>query len=87
MSSFDGNDTTLFDLRLRRGLKAWLDRKNPPAEARARLLEAASQERLPQMSWFAYLLTFAWRCDDAAVSFDRFAKATAYSLQMGIVML
>ncbi len=77
----------MLDLRLRRGLKKWLGQKHPPLHSRERLLEAAAENVLPRASLLAYWLSISWNREYSSQSFERLAKATAYSLQVGVLIL
>ncbi|MBC8509902.1 MAG: hypothetical protein H8D34_34065 [Chloroflexi bacterium] len=87
MNLHKNSDKELFDLRLRRGMTIWLGRQHPPAEVRAQLLLAAAGEMPPRKSWIDRLMTLSWGREYTSLSFERFAKATAYSLQMGVLVV
>ncbi len=76
-----------FDLRLRRGLKQWLNPQSPPADIKARILQTAAQPPKKRSVRVFQLLDFMLNREYNASSFDRFAHATAYSLQMGVLIL
>ena len=77
----------LFEVRLRCGLKSWLDKKTPPANIRAQLLSAAAEEREAPESLLARFLSLSADREYTYLSFERFAKATAYSLQIGALIV
>ncbi len=77
----------LFEVRLRRGMKNWLDKKSPPADLRAQLLSAAAEEKETSESLLARFLSLPADREYTYLSFERFAKATAYSLQIGVLIV
>jgi hypothetical protein len=80
----------LWDIRIRHSIKNWLARKHPPAESRERLLRAAARKAKPQLPWIEALLLRNWSRSQQSytmLSFERFAQATAYSLQVGVLIL
>jgi len=87
MSLHKNSDKNLFDLRLRRGMKSWLDRQHPPAEIRTQLLLAAAGETTSREILIKRLETFSWGREYSTLSFERFAKATSYSLQIGFLIV
>ncbi len=87
MNSHKYSGKDLFDFRLRRGMKNWLERKHPPADVRKRLLSAAAREKKTNQSLIVRLMTLSWGREYANHSFERFAKATAYSLQIGVLIV
>ena len=87
MNSHKHSDKELLDLRLRRGIKIWLGRQHPPAEGRAQLLLAAAGEMTPRKSWIDRLGTLSLSPEYTSLPFERFAQVTAYSLQMGVLVI
>jgi len=77
----------LLNLRLRRGMQNWLKRKQPPIDLRAQILITAASERSPKTSVSSHLGAFALHRDFTNLSFERFAKAKAYSLQIGFLIV
>jgi hypothetical protein len=75
------------DLSLRRSLKNWASRKHPPLDSRERLLKAASKTSVRKSIKIPSFLMFTLSSDHAELSFQRFAKATAYALQAGTSIL
>jgi len=76
-----------FELTLRHGMKSWLNRQYPPADIRTKLLQTASGETTSRGAWFSHLVTLSWNHEYTPLSFERFAKATAYSLQIGVLIV
>ena len=50
----------VFDLSLDRSLKNWVDRKNPPADGRAKLLKAAAQQKRSFFREKLQKINFEW---------------------------
>ena len=50
----------VFDLSLDRSLKNWVDRKNPPADGRSKLLKAAVQQEKSHHRGKSLRISFAW---------------------------
>jgi len=76
----------ILDLRLQSGLKNCLTHKSPPFNVRAQILNAAARENLfksrPTRS-----RSFNIGREYNILSFERFAKAKAYSLQIGVLIV
>ncbi len=87
MNSHKYTEKELFDIRLRRGMKNWLDRENPAENIRAQLLQAAADETEPKEPLVTRLLVFPASNEYSYLTFERFAKATAYSLQIGVLIV
>ncbi len=77
----------LFNIRIRRGMKNWLSRKNPPADIRAKLLQAAVDDAEPKASLVERFLVIPVSSEYTYLTFERFAKATSYSLQIGVLIV
>lgn len=87
MNSHKKQNQELFDHRLRRSVKQWLNQKSPPADIKTHILRTAQKKSSSQASWFIPMVNLAFNREYNASSFDRFAHATAYSLQMGVLIL
>lgn len=74
------------NLRLRRGVKKWLSRKYPPQNVRAHVLQLAASEKPYAPSIKTRIKILASDREDI-LSFERFAKAKAHSLQMGVLIV
>ncbi|MBM3145331.1 MAG: hypothetical protein FJ010_10240 [Chloroflexi bacterium] len=85
MNSHEVSDKDLFDLRLRREIKKWIQRQSPPANLRGHLLFAAARETTSRESWLDRLATLSRGRENNAPSFELFAKTIAYSLQIGVL--
>ncbi|MBC8505935.1 MAG: hypothetical protein ISR58_03655 [Anaerolineales bacterium] len=82
------SEKEIFEIRLRRGLMNWLGKKSPSADIRAQLLSAAAEELNPKVSLFARFVALSVGGEYTNhLSFERFAKSTAYSLQIGVLIL
>lgn len=76
----------ILDLRLRSGMKKCLTRKSPPLNVRARVLSTAAGGNVPRTknSWVSSPNLSG---EYTLLSFERFAKAKAYSLQIGFLIV
>ncbi len=82
------SDKEIFEIRLRRGFKNWLDPKAPSADIRAQLLSAVAEEMDPKESLLERFIALSVRSEYTNhLSFERFAKSTAYSLQIGVLIV
>ena len=77
----------LLDRQLRSGMKNWLSRQQPPVGVRQLTMEAASGKLLRQKPKKPFWRIFYLNRENTTWSFDRFAKAKAYSLQIGVLIV
>jgi hypothetical protein len=87
MNSHRYSQKEILDLRLRKGMLNWLKRKQPPIDLRAQILQAAASERSSQKSAPPHFWAFVLHGEFTNLSFERFAKAKAYSLQLGFLIV
>ena len=87
MNSHRYSQKEILDLRLRKGMLNWLKRKQPPIDLRAQILQAAASERSIQKSISPHFWAFILHGEFTNLSFERFAKAKAYSLQIGFLIV
>jgi hypothetical protein len=83
MSSHKKLDNNTLDLSLRRSLKNWVARKQPPEEGKARLLRAAAQESSPKASKMTGMMYLAFNDNISDIYLERFRISPLYSLQPG----
>ena len=83
MSSHKKVDYPTLDLSLRRSLKNWASRMQPPADARERLLQAATQGTTPKISIFSGMMYIALNDNLSELYLERFKISPLYALQPG----
>ena len=83
MSSLKKEDYPTLDISLKRSLKNWASRMQPPADARARLLQAAAQDSTPKISIFSGMVYIALNDNLNELYLERFKISPLYALQPG----
>ena len=83
MSSHRNSDMDMLDNSLRRSLKNWVARQPLPLDGKERLLESAALASPKKTFKLPKFLFMNLSQNSADLAFNRFAKATAYSLQAG----
>ena len=87
MSSRKNIDFDSLDLSLKRSLKNWVARKQPPANGRARLLHTAAQDSSPKTSIISGMVYIALNENISELYLERFKTSPLYSLQPGSLVL
>ena len=83
MSSPKNLDYHTLDMSLKCSLKNWVSRKQPPADGRSRLLQAAVQDSTPKISIMSGMVYLALNDNLSELYLERFKISPLYAMQPG----